>query len=73
MWVLNGLAAVGEAAWTTLGLPGRPPMTRTAVNLLFQEVTVIDRKARTELGYTSHVSIDQGLAELRADHLAGRT
>jgi hypothetical protein len=34
---------------------------------MFQEVTVIDRKARDQIGYTSHVSIEQGLAELAAD------
>jgi nucleoside-diphosphate-sugar epimerase len=45
-------------------------LTRTAVNLMFMEVTVNDAKARRELGYTSHVSIDQGLAELAADHQA---
>jgi hypothetical protein len=35
---------------------------------MFEEVTVIDRKAREELGYTSHVSMEQGLGELRGDH-----
>lgn len=70
MWLLEGLAAGGEFVWQSLSLGGRPPMTRTAVNLLFREVTVIDRKARNELGYTSHVSIEHGLEELRMDHLA---
>ena len=70
MWVLEALAAGGEFVWQTLSLGGRPPMTRTAVNLLFREVTVVDRKARNELGYAGHVSIEQGLEELRMDHLA---
>jgi nucleoside-diphosphate-sugar epimerase len=73
MWLLHAVAAVGEFAWSNFGLAGRPLLTRTAVNLLFQEVTVVDHKARTELGYTAHVSIDQGLAELAADHAAGIT
>jgi hypothetical protein len=34
---------------------------------MFTEVTVLDRKARDTIGYTSHVSIAQGLAELAAD------
>ncbi len=70
MWLLDAVAAGGELVWQGLSLAGRPPMTRTAVNLLFREVTVVDRKARNELGYTSHVSIEQGLEELRTDHLA---
>jgi nucleoside-diphosphate-sugar epimerase len=67
LWVAKAIAAAGEAAWTTLPLKGRPPLTRTVINLMFQEVTVIDRKARDQIGYTSHVSIEQGLAELAAD------
>jgi nucleoside-diphosphate-sugar epimerase len=68
LWVAKVVAAGGEAAWTGLRLKGQPPITRTAINLMFQEVTVRDRKAREKLGYTSHVSIEQGLAELRQDH-----
>jgi nucleoside-diphosphate-sugar epimerase len=67
-WLAEAVAAGGEFAWKTFSLAGRPPLTRTALNLLFGEVTVSDRKAREQLGYTSHVSIEQGLAELRADH-----
>jgi nucleoside-diphosphate-sugar epimerase len=70
MWVLDGLAGVGEFVWRGFSLAGRPPMTRTAVNLMFREVTVVDRKARDEIGYGSHVSIEQGMQELRADHEA---
>jgi len=69
-WLLQALAAGGEAVWRGFSMSGRPPMTRTAVNLLFLEVTVVDRKAREQLGYSSHVSIEQGLDELRADHAA---
>jgi len=71
MWLPHLIAAAGEFAWSNFGLAGRPLLTRTAVNLLLQEVTVVDRRARTELGYTAHVSIEQGMAELAADHAAG--
>jgi nucleoside-diphosphate-sugar epimerase len=71
LWLVNALAAGGEFVWKNLNLPGRPLLTRTAVNLMFMEVTVNDAKARRDLGYTSHVSVEQGLAELRADHEAG--
>ncbi len=70
MWLAEAVAACGEFAWKTFSIDGRPPLTRTAINLLFREVTVVDRKARETLGYTSHVSVEQGLAELRADHAA---
>jgi nucleoside-diphosphate-sugar epimerase len=72
LWLAELVAAAGEFAWSTFALSGQPPITRTAINLIFREVTVIDHKARTELGYTGHVSIDQGLAELAADHAAGK-
>ena len=43
---------------------GEPPLTRTAMNLFFREVTVSDAKARSELGYRPVVTVEQGLAEL---------
>jgi nucleoside-diphosphate-sugar epimerase len=71
IWVADAAAAAGEFAWRNFGLSGAPPVTRTMVNLMFREVTVSDRKARRELGYVGHVSIEQGLAELSADHVQG--
>jgi len=44
----------------------QPPVTRTALALIGHEVTVDDSKARSELGYAPRVSIDAGLAEMRA-------
>jgi nucleoside-diphosphate-sugar epimerase len=72
IWLARAIAAAGEAAWGALKLRGRPPLTRTAVNLFFGEVTVNDRKARERLGYRSHVSIPEGLAEMRAGQNAGQ-
>jgi len=59
-------AAAGalEAAWRWLPLRGHPPITRAALRLIGEEVTVIDAKARREIGYVSHVSRAQGLREL---------
>ena len=68
MWVAKFAATGCEFLWRTFSLAGAPPISRTVVNLMFEEVTVNDRKARDELGYTGHVSIEQGLAELAADH-----
>jgi nucleoside-diphosphate-sugar epimerase len=58
-WLARAVA--GLTGWMK-----QPPITRTAVALIGHEVTVVDAKARRELGYTSHVSRAQGLAELAA-------
>lgn len=60
------LAPTLEFLWEHLRLPGAPPMTRMALVLGCQEVTVSDAKARRELGYAPVITREQGLAELRA-------
>ena len=42
-------------------------MTRTAVRLLGEEVTVSDAKARRFLGYEGCVSREEGLEEMRLE------
>lgn len=59
-------ASTTEAAWRALRLPGAPPITRTAVELIGREVTVVDDKARRELGYEGATTRAQGLAAMRA-------
>jgi nucleoside-diphosphate-sugar epimerase len=68
LWVADLVAAASELAFTLLPLKGAPQLTRTAVNLMFREVTVSDRKAREELGYRPIVSVDEGLEELAGEH-----
>jgi nucleoside-diphosphate-sugar epimerase len=68
LWLANIVAGGSEFLWRTFSIGGAPPLTRTMVNLMFMEVTVNDQKARRELGYSGHVTIEQGLAELAADH-----
>lgn len=63
-WLIRGLARVVEAVWEPLGMEDDPPITYTAAKLIGEEVTVSDAKARRELGYTSHVSREEGLREL---------
>lgn len=60
------LATVGELAWRTLPLPGRPPLTRFAFWVSSQECTIRIDKARAELGYAPVETRAEGLAELRA-------
>jgi nucleoside-diphosphate-sugar epimerase len=64
--VAKAVAAVGEAAWRKLPLPGRPPLTRMALWVASQECTIDISRARTELGYAPVKSIDDGLAEMAA-------
>ena len=64
--VVRALAFATEKTWDLLSLPGKPPATRMAVCLFGQEVTVIDTKARRELGYRGSMSIEAGLSDLAA-------
>lgn len=64
--LVYALAACCELAWRVLPLGGRPPVSRTAVILTGEEVTVNDAKARRELGYRGAVSRKAGLAEMAA-------
>lgn len=47
---------------------GTPPVTRASVALAGEEVTVVDRRAREEIGYLPVVTIADGLAELADRH-----
>lgn len=62
--VARAAAAVGEAVWRALKRQTPPPATRIAVGLMGHEVTVVDAKARAELGYQSRITVKEGLAEL---------
>ena len=59
-WLARTMVAL--TAWMK-----RPPLTRTAFALMAHEVTVDDRKARRELGYTGRMTVEAGLAEMRGD------
>jgi nucleoside-diphosphate-sugar epimerase len=62
----RAVAAAGEAAWRTLRLRGRPPLTRTATWLVGIDRTIDIGKARRELGYEPVRTRADGLAELQA-------
>jgi nucleoside-diphosphate-sugar epimerase len=59
-------ALLAELAWTVLPLGGQPPLQRSVLKLIGEEVTVNDAKARAELGYVGRVTREAGLAELSA-------
>jgi nucleoside-diphosphate-sugar epimerase len=67
LWVGDALARILEWLWQEFPIGGEPPLTRTAMQLFFREVSVSDAKARSELGYRPLVSVEQGLAELAED------
>jgi len=56
-WVARALAAT--TAWMK-----NPPVSKLAVAIVGGEVTVDDRKARRDLGYSSAMSRERGLAEM---------
>lgn len=59
-------ATVFEAVWSLLRRSGEPPLSRTFLALAAQEMTVVDAKARRELGYVGRLSREAGLAGLAA-------
>jgi nucleoside-diphosphate-sugar epimerase len=59
------LARAGEAAWSALPLPGRPPVTRFAYWVSSQECTIRIDKARQHLGYVPLRTREDGLDEMR--------
>jgi len=65
-WLIYAFAAGSEFAWRAFKLKGRPMVSRTAVILTGEQVTVNDAKARRELGYASLVTREAGLAEMVA-------
>jgi nucleoside-diphosphate-sugar epimerase len=65
-WLVRPVSAAVEGTWRLLGLEKTPPMTRFAVAMMSASITVRTDKAREELGYRPEISVDQGMAALRA-------
>lgn len=64
--VATAAAATLETLWRTLRLRGQPPLSRTVMAVIGQEMTVNDARARSDLGYAPALSREQGLVELRS-------
>lgn len=56
------VAAVSE--WVMPVFGKKPLVTRAALQLIGEEVTVCDKRAREEIGYQSLISIDAGMQDL---------
>jgi nucleoside-diphosphate-sugar epimerase len=65
-WLPGPMAAVSEAAWRLLPLPGAPPMSRFTAWVLTQECTIDISKAKRDLGYRPVVTREEGLEELES-------
>ena len=61
------IAAACEGIWRGLRLRSDPPVTRMGIRLGGDEVTVVDDKARRELGYRGARTREEGMAELRRE------
>ena len=59
------LAYIIELFWKLLRLKTRPPLAPIMVYLMGTEFSIVDQKARTELGYCNAISIDEGLRQMR--------
>jgi nucleoside-diphosphate-sugar epimerase len=64
LWAATWIARICALLWRFLPLKGSPPITPMAVLLSGHECTVVDRRARSELGYKGRVSLAEGLAGL---------
>jgi nucleoside-diphosphate-sugar epimerase len=65
-WLAMAAANATSAAWRFLPLPGEPLFDPLTVRVVGEICTVLDGKARRELGYEGRVSRAEGLAELRS-------
>lgn len=66
-WLVRAIAYASEKAWRILPLPGRPPITRFAANIMSRDCMLIDAKARREMGYAPPFTVDAGLAAVAAE------
>lgn len=67
-WLANPLARLADVVWdVTPGLE-EPPISRSMLATIGQEITLDDSKARADLGYAGTVSKADGLAALRDEY-----
>lgn len=64
-WVADLIGSASEAVWRTFNLKGAPPLTKHAAMVMSRDCTLVDGKARIELGYAPVVSVPEGLKALK--------
>lgn len=60
----NIVASSTEPIWRLLRLKSDPPLPKSVLYVMGQELTVNDEKARRDLGYEGRVSIEAGLVDM---------
>jgi len=65
-WLASTVASASEFAWRSFNLKGKPPLTRHAAMVMARDCTLIDAKARAELGYAPVIDRAAGLEALKA-------
>ena len=58
------MANVLRVIWRLLGLKSRPPIAPLMIRLMVNEFSVVDQKARQELGYVNALSFEEGIKEI---------
>jgi nucleoside-diphosphate-sugar epimerase len=64
LWAVKMFAAGSTFFHRLLPFLGQPSIVPATVKIIGEQVTLNDNKARTQLGYTSHVQREAGLQEL---------
>lgn len=65
-WAAGAMAALSEAAWRLFALKGKPPLTCHAAMVMARDCTLVDAKAKADLGYVPVISRAEGIAALKA-------
>lgn len=65
-WLVRALIRVGTGLQRASGGLIKPPMSEQEYASMAHEVTLDDARARRELGYAPVLTVEQGLAEMRA-------
>jgi nucleoside-diphosphate-sugar epimerase len=66
------LGAFTETGWTYLPMPGKPPIVREMVRLMGFPFTVSIERAKRDLGYLGHHSIEAGMSNIASLIQAGQ-
>jgi nucleoside-diphosphate-sugar epimerase len=69
-WLVRAIAYLGETTYRALNIKSKPPLTRFAANIMSRDCTLIDDKARKEMGYAPPFTPDQGLEALKQSLVA---
>ncbi len=63
-WFLRGFSNVIEPIWRGFKIKSAPPITKFTAHIMSRECTLIDKKARADLGYKPVISREEALLNL---------